>query len=81
VSALHHEVLAALAEIDRSSQRCTAGVLLMTRLMCAGKVPARLRFRAIARTLHDLRRRGLVVSEPREPWPFQQRRGHLWSAA
>jgi hypothetical protein len=77
VSALHHEVLgavrAATAEhAPQESAWTTAGVCVHHNGRRSGGY---LSHRAMGRVLGDLRRHGLVRSQP-DPY---SRRGHLWS--
>jgi hypothetical protein len=74
VSALHHEVLATVAGHGEAASTATVREYLPDD---AG-APS---FRAVARVLGDLRRRGLVSSRPFQPYRGVTRRGHLWSIA
>ncbi len=78
VSALHHEVLAAIraaaAEYgDQDSAWTTTGVCVHHNTRRVGRY---LSHREMGRVLSDLRRHELVRSQP-DPY---SRRGHLWSA-
>lgn len=73
MSPLHHEVL---AQVEGHGEAASTATIREHLLDWGASEPS---LRAVARCLGDLRRKGLVVSRPFQPYRGRTRRGHLWS--
>lgn len=81
MSALHNEVRAVVRRFEAPRSTFLVAVHIAYQRPGGRGGTARRWFRDVAVVLHDLRRRGLVLSHPQEQWVPRKagRRGPLWS--